>query len=193
MIIIFAPGEKDDQVVKGSITVSPDTFSSATDQVLRITKCALFSNILYFLLTLLLPLLKKRAASLLLLWFFSCNSLPDIVTYQPKMEEMVDKAMEGKIKLDLKYLKVELLCRLQPLCDLFQITLFFSKWRSAHNFTNFEGDWQNWQPGQDWLCCPPPREGCCARSLPSKKKSMEWLLPIRWEHWIFALNMFEHF
>ena len=44
-----------------------------------------------------------------------------------KMEELVDKAMEGKMKLHLKYLKVELLCRLQPLCDLFQITLFFSK------------------------------------------------------------------
>ena len=41
--------------------------------------------------------------------------------------ELVDKAMEGKMKLDLKYLKVELLCRLQPLRDLFQITLFFSK------------------------------------------------------------------
>ena len=45
-----------------------------------------------------------------------------------KMElELVDKAIEGKFKLHLKYLKVELLCRLQPLCDLFQITLFFSK------------------------------------------------------------------
>ena len=36
IIISFAPGKKDDQVVKGSITVSPDTFSSSvTDQVLR--------------------------------------------------------------------------------------------------------------------------------------------------------------
>ena len=182
IIIILAPGEEDDQVVKGSITVSPDTFSSsATDQVLRPGKKVL-PSFLYFLLTLLLPLLKKRAASLLLLWFFSCNSLPDIVTYQPKMEEMVDKAMEGKMKLDLKYLKVELLCRLQPLCDLFQITLFFSKWKSAHNFTNFKGDWQNWKPGQDWLCCPPPREGCCAQLLPSTKSSMEWFLSIGWEH-----------
>ena len=193
-MIVLAPGEEDDQVVKGSITVSPHTFSSsATDQVLKMAECSLFSNILYSLLTLLLPLLKKRAASLLLLWFFSCNSLPDIVTYQPKMEEMVDKAMEGKMKLDLKYLKVELLCRLQPLCDLFQITLFFSKWKSAHNLANFEGDRQNWKPGQDWLCCPPPREGCCAQLLPSTKNSMEWLLSICWYHWIFALNMFEHF
>ena len=84
MIIIFAPGEKDDQVVKGSITVSPDTFSSSvTDQVLRPGEKVL-PSFLYFLLTLLLPLLKKRAASLLLLWFFSCNSLPDNVTWQQR-------------------------------------------------------------------------------------------------------------
>ena len=57
-----------------------------------------------------------------------------------KMElELVDKAVEGKMKLDLKYLKVELLCRLQPLCDLFQIALFFSKCKSAPNFTNLKG------------------------------------------------------
>ena len=91
-----------------------------------------------------------------------------------KMEDLVDKAIEGKMKLHLKNLKVELLCRLQPLCDLFQITLFFSKWKSAPNFTNLKGDWQNWKPGQDWLCCPPPREGCCAQSLP------DWLLSIGW-------------
>ena len=53
---------------------------------------------------------------------------------KPTIEQVVDKAVEGKMKLDLKYLKVELLCWLQPLCDLFQITLFFSKWKSAHNF-----------------------------------------------------------
>ena len=171
IIIIFAPGKKDDQVVKGSITVSPDTFSSsATDQVLRITKCALFSNILYFLLTLLLPLLKKRAASLLLLWFFSCNSLPDNVTWQQRWSwSWSTRPWKGKWNWNLKYLKVELLCRHQPLCDLFQITLFFSKWKSAHNFPNLKGDWQNWKPGQDWLCCPPPREGCCAQLLPSAK------------------------
>ena len=95
-----------------------------------------------------------------------------------KMEELVDKVIGGKMKLHLKYLKVELLCRLQPLCDLFQITLFFSKWKSAHNFPNLKGDWQNRKPGQDWLCCPPPREGCCAQLLPSTKSSMEWLLSI---------------
>ena len=51
IIIIFAPGKKDDQVVKGSITVSPNTFSSsATDQVLRPGKKVL-PSFFYFLLS----------------------------------------------------------------------------------------------------------------------------------------------
>ena len=95
IIIIFAPSKKDDQVVKGSITVSPDTFSSSvTDQVLK--KSSSFSSFLYFLLTLLLPLLKKRAASLLLLWFFSCNSLPDSVTWQQRWRSWSTRLLEGK-------------------------------------------------------------------------------------------------
>ena len=129
IIIIFAPGKKDDQVVKGSITVSPDTFSSsATDQVLRPGKKVL-PSFFYFLLSpdLVAALVEEEGGQLVALVVLLLQLLARQCHLATKMEELVDKAMEGKIKLDLKYLKVELLCRLQPLCDLFQITLFFSK------------------------------------------------------------------
>ena len=127
IIIIFAPGKKDDQVVKGSITVSPDTFSSSvTDQVLKkkffLLKLSLLSP------DLVAALVEEEGGQLVALVVLLLQLLARQCHLATKMElELVDKAMEGKMKLDLKYLKVELLCRLQPLCDLFQITLFFSK------------------------------------------------------------------
>ena len=127
IIIILAPGEEDDQVVKSSITVSPDTFSSsATDQVLRPgEKSPSFLSLLSP--DLVAALVEEEGGQLVALVVLLLQLLARQCHLATKMEELVDKAMEEKLKLHLEYLKVELLCRLQPLCDLFQITLFFSK------------------------------------------------------------------
>ena len=122
----MAPGEEDDQVVKGSITVSPDTFSSSvTDQVLKkkffLLKLSLLSP------DLVAALVEEEGGQLVALVVLLLQLLARQCHLATKMEDLVDKAIEGKMKLHLKNLKVELLCRLQPLCDLFQITLFFSK------------------------------------------------------------------
>ena len=120
IIIIFAPGEKDDQVVKGSITVSPDTFSSsATDQVLRIGKKVL-PSFFYFLLSpdLVAALVEEEGGQLVALVVLLLQLLARQCHLATKMEELVDKAMEGKMKLDLKYLKIELSAVLDTYNDL---------------------------------------------------------------------------